>query len=513
MPNARLTYIAKNTRDPEKTHSRQKNNMNKIYFVILLIFLLGCQPNADSANEPFTELTYFIDQYAESIIDQGNINSMSVAIYKDGNTYHNYYGAIDSVKGNPPNDDTLFEIASITKVFAGSLMAQAVIEKKVSLDTDIRAFLPEEYPNLEYEGKPVTIQNLVTHTLGFETPEILENVYEKIFTGSLGNAPIEYDMDDLLDELEIVELNHEPGTFYDYNNVGPEIAAYILEQSYQKPYRDILRAFLDDIGMTNTHLQEYDRFKDRLIKGYTESGKLATIDQNPLLGGASGIITTLPDLVKFMKFQLESSTPLIKESTRVLYQDKEEKLGYFWDVGYAEVEGFYYLKTGTSNGAQSILLLCPDSDYGQILLMNNTTEKATNDWISLYNKIEYDLIKYPKINLWSKLEPLFIENPEAASLKYKDLRKDTTRYFSESDYLNRIGYDFLYREKTESAIEVFKLALSTDPQNANLYDSLGEAYYRAKDYEKSKVNFEKSLDLNPDNTNAKEHLQALNQIL
>jgi tetratricopeptide (TPR) repeat protein len=231
------------------------------------------------------------------------------------------------------------------------------------------------------------------------------------------------------------------------------------------------------------------------------------------LGGASGIITTLPDLVSFMKFQLESNNPLIKESTRVLYQDEEEKLGYFWDVGYAEVEGFYYLKTGTSNGAQSILLLCPDSDYGQILLMNNTTEKATNDWISLYNKIEYDLIKYPKINLWSKLEPMFIENPEAASMKYKDLGKDTTQYFSESDYLNRIGYDFLYRDKTELAIEVFKLALSTDPQNANLYDSLGEAYYRAKDYERSKVNFEKSLDLNPDNTNAIEHLKAINQIL
>ena len=487
--------------------------MNKIYIVILLILLLGCQPGTESATEPFAELTHFTDQYAESIIDQGNVNSMSVAIYRDGNTYHNYYGAIDRGAENPPNDDTLFEIASITKVFTGSLMAKAVIEKQVSLDTDIRVFLPGEYPNLEYGGKPVTIQNLVTHTLGFDTPENLKSVYEKIFAGSLGNVPIEYSMDDLLAELKSVELNHEPGTFYDYNNVGPEIAAYILEQAYQKPYQDILQGFLDDIGMENTYLQDYDRFKDRLIKGYTESGKLATIDQNPLLGGASGIITTLPDLVSFMKFQLESNNPLIKESTRGLYQDEEEKLGYFWDVGYAEVEGFYYLKTGTSNGAQSILLLCPDSDYGQILLMNNTTEKATNDWISLYNKIEYDLIKYPKINLWSKIEPLFIENPEAAALKYHDLGKDTTRYFSGSDYLNRIGYDFLYRDKTELAIEVFKLALSTDPQNANLYDSLGEAYYRAKDFEKSKVNFEKSLDLNPDNTNAIEHLKTIKQIL
>lgn len=123
--------------------------MNKPYFVILLILLLGCQPGAESATEPFAELTHFTDQYAESIIDQGNVNSMSVAIYRDGNTYHNYYGGIDTGAENPPNDDTLFEIASITKVFTGSLMAKAVVEKKVSLDTDIRAFLPGEYPNLE----------------------------------------------------------------------------------------------------------------------------------------------------------------------------------------------------------------------------------------------------------------------------------------------------------------------------------------------------------------------------
>ena len=248
---------------------------------------------------------------------------------------------------------------------------------------------------------------MVTHTLGFETPKKLESVYKKIFSGQYENDPIEYDINDLFDELETVELHHKPGTFYDYNNVGPDIAAYILEKVYNKTYPEILNEFLKKIGMENTYLQEYDKYKDRLINGYTETGKLATIDENPLLGGSSGIITTLPDLAKFMKYQLESDEPFIKESTRSLFQDNEENMGYLWDLGHADIEGFYYLKSGTSNGVQSIILICPDSDYGQILLMTNTSEKATNDWLSLYNRIEYDLIKYPKINLWSKLEPLF----------------------------------------------------------------------------------------------------------
>jgi CubicO group peptidase (beta-lactamase class C family) len=487
--------------------------MNKIFVAISLLIFLGCQSNHTSKNEPFVQLTHFIDQYSQSTIAHGNVNAISVAIYKDGYTYHNYYGEIDPGAENLPNDTTLFEIASITKIFTGSLMARAVIDKKVSLDIDIREFLPGDYPNLEYDSKPVTIHSLVTHTLGFKTPQKLDSVYTEIFAGNYGKKPIDYGMDDLFVELQTVELNHTPGTFYDYNNVGPDLAAYILEQVYKKSYPDILKELLDEIGMENTYLQEYDKYKDRLINGYTESGELATKDENPLLGGASGIITTLPDLMKFMKYQLESDNPFIKESTRSLYQNEEEELGYMWDLGYAEEEGFYYLKSGTSNGVQSILLLCPDSDYGQILLMNNTSDKATNDWISLYNKIEYDLIKYPKINLWSKLEPLFNVNPEEASNQYQALKKDTILFFSESNYLNRIGYDFLYHNQIKSAIEVFELAIRTDPENANLYDSLGEAYYKAKEYEKSKINFEKSLNLNPNNSNAEAYIIAINKII
>ncbi|WP_405266662.1 serine hydrolase [Cellulophaga sp. Ld12] len=487
--------------------------MNRIAIIICLLLLLGCQSEQKSTIEPFEQLTESVDQYAENILSRGNINSMSVAIYQNGNTYHNYYGTIDSVSKNPPNNQTLFEIASISKVFTGSLMAKAILDKKMSLDTDIREFLPRAYPNLAYEGTPVTIKNLVTHTLGFETPKKLKNVYSKIFSGEYAKNPIAYTIEDLFDELETTTLSHAPGTFYEYNNVGPEIAAYILEQVYKKPYPELLNEFLKEIGMKNTYLQDYDNHKDRLIHGYTESGTLATIDENPLLGGASGIITTLPDLMKFMQFQLEAKQPFIKEATRTLFENEEESVGYFWDVGYAEEEGFYYLKSGTSNGVQSILLVCPDTNYGQILLMNTTSEEAVDDWIRLYNKIEYDLIKYPKINLWSQVAPLFLKDSKEASKQYLELKKDTVHYFATANYLNKVGYDFLYQEQTDLAIDVFKLAISTDPENANLYDSLGEAYYKAKQYKNAKESYENVLKLDSNNTHAEKNIKEINLIL
>ncbi|WP_282116004.1 hypothetical protein [Cellulophaga baltica] len=71
--------------------------MNKIASVIGLLMLLGCQSEQKNTIEPFEQLTKSVDQYAENIVSRGNIKSMSVGMYKNGNTYHNYYGAIDSV--------------------------------------------------------------------------------------------------------------------------------------------------------------------------------------------------------------------------------------------------------------------------------------------------------------------------------------------------------------------------------------------------------------------------------
>jgi CubicO group peptidase (beta-lactamase class C family) len=463
-------------------------------------------------NKSFKQLAKIIDQYAESTLKKGNINSLALAIYKDGLTYHNYYGEIDFNKGNLPNDSTLYEIASISKVFVGSLAAKAVTENKISLNDVIRKYLGEDYPNLEFNGTPVTIKNLLTHTLGFETPKKLDNVFQKTQTGFYENKKFEYSMSDLLEELKTVNVDKKPGTYYNYNNVGPELVAYILQQVYKKPYKKILQEFLDELDMKNTYLQDYEIHKNNLSNSYDASKKIAPLDKNPLLGGAFGIISTLPDLTKFMKFQLEGNSAFIKESTCTLFKDKkeDEELGYLWDVGTAEREGFYYQKSGTSNGVQSVILVCPDTNYGLVLIMNNKSDAALNDWLSLYNKIERDLIEYPKINLWSLLEAQFFKNPKEVSKTYKELAKDDTIYFSDSNYLNAVGYDYIFNNQPEKAVQIFQLAISVDTKNANLYDSLGEAYFTIRDYKNALISFKKSLELNPNNVNAKDYINKIN---
>ncbi|GJM35893.1 MAG: hypothetical protein DHS20C18_48940 [Saprospiraceae bacterium] len=496
--------------------------MKKMKKIVVLAALIisGCQSSKETEELPFKQLTNLIDQYADNTLEKGNINSLAIAIYKEGQVYHNYYGNIHKDSKDLPSDRSVYEIASITKVFVGSLAAKAVLESKISLDDDIRAYLEGDYPNLEFEETPITIKNLLTHTLGFKNkrPEKLEDVENKISSGYYENRPLDYNINDFLQELNTIELDKKPGTFYRYNSIGPELVAYILEQVYNDSFENILARFLTELDMKNTYLQNSRKEQSEyLVDGYNENGNLAPKAKSPLLGGGGGMLSTLPDLIKFMKFQFESNDPLIKESTKKLFENNDDdKLGYLWDVDVAEKEGFYYMKTGSSNGIQSVVLICPDSKYGLILIANSTSEKAFNDWALLYDKIETDLLMYPKRNLVSLLKDEFITNPNQAITNYNEFVKEDKTYYTVhdnlSDALNNLGYEFLNENETKKAIQIFKLVVSEYPDNSNAYDSLGEAYFVDNDYSNALINYKKSLELNPNNDNAKKIISEINEL-
>jgi Flp pilus assembly protein TadD len=75
--------------------------------------------------------------------------------------------------------------------------------------------------------------------------------------------------------------------------------------------------------------------------------------------------------------------------------------------------------------------------------------------------------------------------------------------------MNVLGYQKLQAGKTGEAIELFKLNVQAYPESANTYDSLGEAYMKNGDRELAIQNYKKSLELNPNNTNAVEMMKRL----
>ncbi|MEE9363538.1 MAG: S41 family peptidase [Cellulophaga sp.] len=99
---------------------------------------------------------------------------------------------------------------------------------------------------------------------------------------------------------------------------------------------------------------------------------------------------------------------------------------------------------------------------------------------------------------------------ETITYYYKLKKEQPNNYnFSDKNELNNLGYKYLNKEEIKNAIEIFKLLVSEFPNSENAYDSLGEAYYKDGNMPLALKNYQKSLQLNPKNSNAEEWIVSI----
>ena len=116
---------------------------------------------------------------------------------------------------------------------------------------------------------------------------------------------------------------------------------------------------------------------------------------------------------------------------------------------------------------------------------------------------------HPKRPVAEALLPIITEKGiESALQSYRALKQSSDYYVSESQ-LNVLGYRLLSMKKVREAIEIFKLNVEAYPQSASVYDSLGEAYMMDGDKELAIRNYQRAVELSPQNTNAIEMLKKL----
>ena len=135
----------------------------------------------------------------------------------------------------------------------------------------------------------------------------------------------------------------------------------------------------------------------------------------------------------------------------------------------------------------------------------------TNNWIQIvYNSLK-NRISPPPLSIAEPLTYTILnQGVQTAVTQYNELKaKQPDAYDFSENALNILGYQLLFRDMVTDAIEIFKLNVQAYPGASNPYDSLGEAYMINGDTELAIKNYEKSLELNPDNTNAVDKLKEL----
>ncbi len=484
-------------------------------FLFTLTVIAVSSQEKKAANYDLDPIEYSMVHNAKLALENPEITSVSMGVYKEGKTFTGYYGEIDKGKGNPADDNSLFEIASVTKSFTGILVAQAVLDGKISLKDDIRLYLEASYENLEYAGRPIQIQDLLTHTSGIrrDLSPTLAKQFSLEATAAEKEAIATYDRENLYADLQAFQLDTIPGSRYDYSPViGPELLALVLEKSYQKPYEELLNELIvKKVGMQNTHLNKPEIDQKLLVNGYTVEGNLVSPQPLIMSGAGYALKSNVPDLLKYVQYLLESSSPVIQEMRKPLFYDEEEgdQYGYFWQLGEDN-----FMHSGGTNGGTIWLIVLPKYNTGLTVTFNSNGGKI-NRWI---NKIAGDLLddieNFPRKNPYFPIREALIENTDNGIQHYKALKDENPAdyYFEDANMLNQIGYQLLGKERVPDAIKVFQLLVSEFPNMANPYDSLGEAYLINEQYDLALVNYKKALELNPDSDNAKKMIQEINKL-
>ncbi len=344
------------------------------YLAIILFFALISCKSTHQINQQKVENA--ITKNALQLLEDKRFHSVSIAVLKDGKSTIKHFGELTIGKGNKPNGSTLYELASVTKTFTGYVAAKAVLDKKINLDDDIRIYLDEAYPNLEFKGEPITIKHLITHTSGFPNMPLKSENKKAFFEG-----------------LKFIKIETKPGEIYSYSNTAPELTAYILEKVYQKSFEELIIEFVlkpNKMNRTKFTLNEND--KTRLVKGYNDKNELMPNFNRTLWGGISGLHSTAPDLVKYMKLQLNQSNPIVNESHGKLYKEGSDFWeGYHWYI-IEDDKQLIIRHHGGIYGMQNWFVIYPKENIG-ISILTNTSFNETGEILekvvdNLYNDIK-----------------------------------------------------------------------------------------------------------------------------
>lgn len=320
---------------------------------------------------------------------------LSIGIFKNGKTYTYNYGTVEKGKELLPSINTVYEIGSITKTFTSTLLAYAVLEKKVKLDDDIRKYLDGNYPNLVYEGKAIKLVHLANLTSGLpnwlpDNPDVFKYGTPDSIPFALIKIHKNYNRQNFYEDLHKVNLDTIPGSYTKHSNVAAQLLGYILERVYNTSYDDLLKKYiLNFLKMKSTSFLERVYFNKKLLaKGYNQKGKIMPYITMKDVEIAGGLISSTSDMLKYLQFQLEEKNAAIKMSHQRTWGNIDDfAVGLNWHLGKTEKGIRQIWHTGGTFGFSSYCLFSPELNTGIVLLSNESDPTAQNELVNAAKKI------------------------------------------------------------------------------------------------------------------------------
>jgi CubicO group peptidase (beta-lactamase class C family) len=421
-----------------------------------------------------------LTQKVDSLLDEAYAMGLftgHVAISHHGEPfYYKALGYADWQSERPIHRNTLFNIASLNKQFTEEMIHQLVGEGKLSYSDHLGRYL-EGFP--EEIGSKVTIQQLLDMSSG------MGDYFRIPAFGDLETK--DFSLNELVALIVSEPLLFEPGTDEAYSNSGYAVLGAVIEKitgiTYQK---NLSLRILDPLGIENIYYTKAEKEgqKDRAFGTQIdfEGGKMS-MDRLTNATPAGGSYANIDALLTLAEAKMTSTLPSGKTYGKGMFAGGTP----FWNsvISYDGESGFSFVvmaNTGNISDelAPRISSIIKGEDYPPLDIPFER---------SLYNIINEKGYGYVKANVG--------DFAAQQGLPY------------DSRFLNFFGYNFLFGDRADIAIGLFKINVDLFPSDPNTYDSLAEAYMQTGDRTNALKYYKVAVEMNPDNDMARKTIAEL----
>lgn len=350
----------------------------RLITAVLAAFALAAPAAAIAAPREASENSFFgsdanLQKVADGIVALERMKGVVAGFLEPDGRRRIFIAGDAGAESRPLSADTIFEIGSITKTFAGALLADAVLRGEVELDDPVAKYLPAGVNMPSRGDRPITLLDLATHRSGLP----------RIATGFTAQDPANpyatFDDAKFEEWLSAHELQRAPGEKAEYSNVGAGLLGYALARAAGvRDFPQLVRdRILDPLGMRRS---DFDRSRvpsDWLAKGHDGKGAPVPYWDVASLSGAGGLNSTIGDMLAYLDANTGRPKNRIERAMRMAHQpradfDKDRKIGLAWQIREGDGPTLLFHNGGTG-GFSSVIAFNPDTGAGVVILANSAS--------------------------------------------------------------------------------------------------------------------------------------------
>ncbi len=264
--------------------------------------------------------------------------------------------------------DSAFEIGSVSKTMTAALLADLILQGKASLDDPLADYLPAGTRVPAFEGKPILLRHVVTHTSG------LPALPSRLGATGMDDPYANLTEQALLDSLGDAKLARAPGTQFEYSNFASMVLSYAVARRAGVDFESLLRQKLfAPLGMDKAYINQRPEGARAAIGHAPNRQAVPAWNFATNLAGVGGVRATLDDMVRYVQGSLGLLESPILPALKLSQQRISERPSMAMNWMLAPVGGrTVRIHEGGTGGFSSYVAIDAEKQRGVVVLSDTT---------------------------------------------------------------------------------------------------------------------------------------------